>query len=216
MTAMTAMTPRPIRLCFFGDSFVAGVGDPTHRGWVGLLAERAGQALGETDFTVYNLGVRRDTTADVRARWFDEVRHRFPDGCDNRLVFSFGVNDTTRQADSTRVRPEDSVANLAEILDEARANSWPVLVVGPPPIADGEQNARTAHLDGLFAAVCAHRNVPYRSVFGPLDGDTAWMREAAAGDGAHPAAQGYRDLANIVLDAWSTWIGSAVVVGEGR
>jgi acyl-CoA thioesterase I len=26
---------------FLGDSFVAGVGDPEHRGWVGRLAERS-------------------------------------------------------------------------------------------------------------------------------------------------------------------------------
>ncbi|WP_245687883.1 GDSL-type esterase/lipase family protein [Rhodococcus phenolicus] len=213
---MVAMTAQPIRLCFFGDSFVAGVGDPAHRGWTGLLAERARPALGDIDFTVYNLGVRRDTTADVRVRWFDEARRRFPDGCDNRLVFSFGVNDTTQQGDSTRVLPEESVTNLTAILDEALAWGWPVLVVGPPPVADDRQNARIERLDGLFAEACAVRNVPYRPVFEHLDGDTAWIREAAAGDGAHPSVQGYRDLADIVLDAWVTWIGSVDAVGGFR
>ncbi len=213
---MAAMTARPIRLCFFGDSFVAGVGDPAHRGWAGLLAEHARPVLGGIDFTVYNLGVRRDTTADVRARWSDEARRRFPDGCDNRLVFSFGVNDTTQQGDSTRVRPEGSVANLTAILDDALACDWPVLVVGPPPVADEQQNARTRHLDDLFAGACAVRNVPYCSVIAHLDGDTAWIREAAAGDGAHPSVQGYRDLADVVLDAWITWIGSAAAVGGAR
>jgi len=219
---MAAMTVRPIRLCFFGDSFVAGVGDPAHRGWAGLLAEHARPALGDVDFTVYNLGVRRDTTADVRARWLDEARCRFPDGCDNRLVLSFGVNDTTllddpaQQEDSTRVPPADSVTNLTAILDDARACGWPVFVVGPPPVADEQQNARTRRLDGLFAEVCAERNVPYCPVFEHLHGDTAWIREAAAGDGAHPSAQGYRDLADVVQGAWITWIRSAAAVGGAR
>ncbi len=219
---MAAMTARPIRLCFFGDSFVAGVGDPAHRGWAGLLAEHARPALGDVDFTVYNLGVRRDTTADVRARWLDEARCRFPDGCDNRLVLSFGVNDTTllddpaQQGDSTRVQPADSVTNLTAILDHARACGWPVFVVGPPPVADEQQNARTRRLDGLFAEVCAERNVPYCPVFEHLHGDTAWIREAAAGDGAHPSAQGYRDLADVVQGAWITWIRSAAAVGGAR
>ncbi|MCK8672359.1 GDSL-type esterase/lipase family protein [Rhodococcus sp. HM1] len=249
---MAAMTVRPIRLCFFGDSFVAGVGDPAHRGWAGLLAECARPALGDVDVTrpalgdvdvtrpalgdvdvtrpalgdvdvtVYNLGVRRDTTADVRARWLDEARRRFPDGCDNRLVLSFGVNDTTllddpaQQEDSTRVPPADSVTNLTAILDDARACGWPVFVVGPPPVADEQQNARTRRLDGLFAEVCAERNVPYCPVFEHLHGDTAWIREAAAGDGAHPSAQGYRDLADVVQGAWITWIRSAAAVGGAR
>ena len=210
------MTARPIRLCFFGDSFVAGVGDPAHRGWVGLLAEHARAALGDTDFTVYSLGVRRDTTADVRARWLDEARRRFPDECDNRLVFSFGVNDTTQQQDSTRVRPEDSVTNLTAILDDALARGWRVLVVGPPPVADEQQNARTKYLDELFTGVCAARNVPYCPVFEKLHGDTAWIREAVTGDGAHPSTQGYRDLADIVLDAWIAWIGPVEAVGGAR
>lgn len=43
---------RTCGVCFVGDSFVAGFGDPEHRGWVGRVA--AGSAA-----TVYNLGIRR-------------------------------------------------------------------------------------------------------------------------------------------------------------
>lgn len=45
-----------LRVCFVGDSFVAGVGDPQHLGWTGRIAARtyqAGQPL-----TSYVLGVR--------------------------------------------------------------------------------------------------------------------------------------------------------------
>ena len=52
--------------------------------------------------------------------------------------------------------------------------------------------------------------------FEHLHGDTAWIREAAAGDGAHPSAQGYRDLADVVQGAWITWIRSAAAVGGAR
>ena len=56
-----------MRLCFIGDSLVNGTGDPTGLGWVGRVtasARRRGH-----DVTTYNLGIRRDTSADIAARW---------------------------------------------------------------------------------------------------------------------------------------------------
>ncbi|WP_433600223.1 hypothetical protein ACQPXH_32585 [Nocardia sp. CA-135953] len=76
-------------MCFIGDSFVAGVGDPQCLGWVGRLAART-YANGRPA-TSYNLGVRRQ----ILGRWQTECASRFPDGSDARSVVSFGVNDTT-------------------------------------------------------------------------------------------------------------------------
>ena len=81
-----------LRVCFIGDSFVAGVGDPQHLGWTGRLAAeswRAGRPL-----TAYNLGVRRQTSLDISHRWLFECEQRLPETADGRVVFSFGVNDT--------------------------------------------------------------------------------------------------------------------------
>ena len=67
-----------LRVCFLGDSFVAGVGDPEHRGWVGRLAARTsreGQPL-----TVYDLGVRRETSRDLLRRWHGKCVPRLPAG----------------------------------------------------------------------------------------------------------------------------------------
>ena len=72
---MRAVAPNADRRVFFvGDSFVAGVGDPEHRGWVGRLSERAQRA--GAPITAYNLGVRRDTSDDICRRWMDEVAVR--------------------------------------------------------------------------------------------------------------------------------------------
>ncbi len=48
-----------LRVCFLGDSFVAGVGDPEHLGWVGRVAARTNR--GGQPLTAYGLGVRRET-----------------------------------------------------------------------------------------------------------------------------------------------------------
>src|SRR5689334_860809 len=103
-----AVECRPMRICFFGDSFVNGTGDDDALGWVGRVvadARRAG-----CDLTAYNLGIRRNTSADVAARWEGEARLRLPADCDGRLVFSFGANDCVSSGvdRGSRVEPEQS------------------------------------------------------------------------------------------------------------
>src|SRR3954468_8388553 len=95
-----------LRVCFVGDSFVAGTGDPEHRGWVGRLAA-ATTAAGRV-LTLYNLGVRRQTSEEVAARWAGECAARLPPGADCRVVVSVGVNDATEENGQRRVAPEQS------------------------------------------------------------------------------------------------------------
>jgi len=198
---MPAVAPNADRRVYFvGDSYVAGVGDPQHRGWVGRLAERAQRA--GAPITAYNLGVRRDTSDDVCRRWWDEVAVRRGAGAEERLVVSFGVNDT---ADG-RVTPERTAANLRALLTDAAAAGLPVLVVGPPPVADEAQNRRIAALDERFAATATDAGVAYVAVFATLRQASGWVNEVTAGDGAHPAAEGYDILADLVAPAWLEWL----------
>src|ERR687886_1997531 len=144
-----------MRICFVGDSFVNGTGDPECLGWAGRVcaaARRAGR-----DVTYYNLGVRRDTSDDIRARWEPEIGRRLPSehpDYDPRVVFSFGVNDTTAEGHGTRVPLDRSLANLRAIVAAAR-RSYPVLVVGPPPVSGDQQNGCIDALSEAFAGVCA-------------------------------------------------------------
>lgn len=105
-----------LRVCFVGESFVAGVGDREHLGWVGRLAartERAGQSL-----TAYNLGVRRETSDELLARCEAECRPRMPAGADARVVVSCGVNDTT-WSDGRRRVPD---ARYVSVVGSLRAD----------------------------------------------------------------------------------------------
>ncbi len=196
--------PSDIRVCFVGDSFVAGVGDPEHRGWVGRLAAR-GAGIGQP-LTTYNLVVRRETSRDVLTRWRAECSLRLFAGVDGRVVVSFGVNDATHEGTGPRVPLRESITNLTALLRDAHATDWPVLVVGPPPVDDDGHNRRTGELDEGFAQVCASATVPYVSVLTELLACDAWRREVQRGDGAHPAAAGYPHLADIVWPTWTTWL----------
>lgn len=187
---------RDLRVCFVGDSFVAGVGDPEHLGWVGRIAARTHQT--GQPLTAYALGVRRQTSRDIADRWRAECTARLPPGCDARVVISLGVNDTTVEDGAPRVHAADSARHLDGMLRGVQDAGWSALLVGPPPIADPAQNKRTARLEASFSSVCGAAGVDYVRVFDPLLADPVWMREVAAGDGAHPGAAGYQRLADLV------------------
>lgn len=193
-----------LRVCFVGDSFVTGVGDPLGLGWAGRLAARA-FAVGQP-LTAYNLGVRGQTSSDILARWQHECVQRLQGGRNVRVVFSFGVNDTTHEAGRPRVAPDESSDNLAQMLGRCADLGWPVLVVAPPPVDDDEQNARTALLDERFARICLEASAPYVPVHQPLRDSAVWMDEVRTGDGAHPMAAGYDRIAALIEPRWRGWL----------
>jgi lysophospholipase L1-like esterase len=195
------MKHEDLRICFVGDSYVNGTSDPEYLGWVGrvsVAARRKGYNL-----TSYNLGVRRETSADVAKRWRQEVQLRLPSSCKPFVVFSFGINDTTLENGHLRVAESQSVENARETLRAAKQLSS-VAMIGPPPTADAEQNLRAHRLSRLFAEVVENEGVPFLSVFDHLARDAVWMKEVTEGDGAHPSAAGYARLAALV-EAWPSW-----------
>ena len=190
-----------IRICFIGDSFTQGTGDETCLGWPGRVCASA-RARGHA-VTMYNLGIRRETTDDIRARWRAEVTPRLVAGVDGRIVFSFGANDATIEDGQWRVPAALSAENLRAMLARVLL-SYPVLVVGPPPAPESDKTARHAELATRYAEVCRALNVPFLDILEPIKSVDAWWEEVAAGDGIHPGARGYAALAGLV-EAWPAW-----------
>lgn len=202
------MSSPDIRICFVGESFVNGTGDSDYLGWTGRVC----QTLARRGLTVthYNLGIRRETSTELALRWQAECDRRLPVGGDNRLVFAFGTNDTTLEADQPRVSISQSLANLRQILGQAQTR-YPVLMIGPAAILDTAQTQRIQALSQHYAQVCGDLGVPYLEVAQPLAHSSIWMAEVAAGDGAHPDAAGYAEYARLVESwaAWQSWFASA-------
>jgi acyl-CoA thioesterase I len=198
-----------LRVCFFGDSFVNGTGDDDCLGWVGRLCaaeRRSGQ-----DLTMYNLGVRRNTSSDILNRWRGEAEARLPASYDGRLVFSFGLNDCAPndQGSGSRLSTEMTLANAKAILGQAAA--WlPTLMIGPPPVTDDDaRNEQVVQLSHALGELCSELDVAFLSVIPAIDAlYPAWRAEAEAGDGIHPNRAGYAALAEWIHTSkvWRSWI----------
>lgn len=193
-----------MRICFFGDSFVNGTGDESGLGWVGRVCASARRT--GCNLTPYNLGIRRDTSLDIAARWRAEAERRLPPAEDGRLVFGFGTNDgaTDDGTGQARVSAARSLAAAEAILSKAK--TWkPVLMIGPLPVGgDAAADRRIAALSDDLGRLCARLDVPYRAVFADIAGRDLWRREAEANDGSHPNAGGYAFLAELIA-AWEPW-----------
>lgn len=201
MTTVKSESTIDHRICFVGDSFVQGTGDPLCLGWVGRVTQDA--ITRGINVTHYNLGIRRDTSRDIAARWQPECAARLPSDSEAHVVFSFGVNDTSIFEGEQRISEEESLANFQSILRNA-SSSYKVVMIGPPPMPDSAHNRRVAQLDKQFAEAAETLNVPYFSVLEALRKDEHWLTEAIANDFAHPGQQGYERLAELVQE-WSVW-----------
>ena len=196
---------KEIRICFVGESFVNGTGDPDCLGWTGRICVNANQK--GYDITYYNLGVRGETSRNLKQRWLTEVSYRLPKNYDGRVVFSFGANDVGANGIKQGIDLAESSKNTRSILSEAKQH-YPVLMVSPPPCADINQekaNQILANLSHQFALVCNELDVPYLDVFSVLVKSPIWLTEAKANDGAHPSSAGYAEFAAIVQN-WEGWL----------
>jgi lysophospholipase L1-like esterase len=195
---------KQIRICFLGESFVNGTGDPECLGWTGRICVDANKK--GADITYYNLGIRRETSTQLKERWLQEVFLRLPKEYDGRVVFCFGANDTVEENGQIRVSLTESIVNTREILNQAK-ELYPVLMVSPLPMLDKRQNLRIANLGQQFSVICQELNVPYLNVIPLLENSDIWMKEITDYDGAHPRANGYQILAEIVQswEWWSNW-----------
>lgn len=169
-----------VTVAALGDSLTQGYGLPVDQGFVPqleswLIAEGA-------DVRVINAGVSGDTTAGGLARvgWTltPEV---------DAMIVALGGNDMLRGLD-----PAESRENLAGILDVARMQGVPVLLVGIPAAANYGPDYKAA-FDGMFPALAAEYHTALFPDFfaGLRGGDEAAARlQYFQDDGIHPNAEG--------------------------
>jgi acyl-CoA thioesterase I len=191
---------------FFGDSFVAGAGDPEGLGWAGRLVAASWEA--GLPMTAYNLGVRGENSRDVAERFRAEATPRLIPGADNRAVIAIGANDVSLDEQGRQeLGTAESVELMAEMLDECAELGITAIVLSPGPAGIADHDARSRGLGERFESLCADRGLRYVDVLDELLPSEPWRREAKANDGLHPGAEGYAALADLVLAAgWFDWL----------
>ena len=193
---------RDVRVCFVGDSFVAGLGDSTGLGWVGRIANESHRR--ELPLTTYNLGVRRDTSLLICERLAREVAPRLRQAEVPRIVVSYGVNDTSFENGTTRVSRADSVAALRSI--NIASGRTELMFIGPPAVDDDYQNERISDLSDALQKESNSLGIPYLGCFESTVANSVWRRQVREGDGFHPDATGYEQLAAIIQAPLLEWL----------
>lgn len=187
-----------IRVCFLGDSFTLGQGDVEGLGWVGRV--HAAELRRGLDLTIYNLGIRGQTGAEIAARAVAEVDARLMDRGDKRgLVFSFGANDVFLQRPAA-----ETLRGVDGLLCWAAGQGYHAFIVGVPPCPEAAMDAERLALDAEIAKVASVHAAPVCDTRNLVADWSAWHREAMDGDGVHPGAEGYRRVA-AAFEAWNAW-----------
>jgi acyl-CoA thioesterase-1 len=186
VTGAHAATPTPRTIVVLGDSLSAGYGIKIQQGWVSLLSQRlASEGYG---YKVVNASVSGETTQGGLARLPRALETHKP----AIVVVELGGNDGLRGLPLAT-----SHANLAKIIELARASQARVLLVGmliPPNYGPryGEEFRE------MFASLAAKYSVAFLPFL--LD-EVALKPELMQADGIHPNASGQP---KILENLWPT------------
>lgn len=197
---MAIMIGHGVRVLFTGDSITdtgrrEGVGDGLGDGYVRRIADAPELAGAD----VVNTGIGGDTSADLLARFPDDVLAHRPDV----LSILVGINDTWRRYDSdTETSVESYTANLRTMLSAARDAGIAIVLVEPflLPVLRAQRSWRE-DLDPKIAAVRALA-AEFDAVLVPADVELSRLAEsegaaALASDGVHPTAAGHDAIARL-------------------
>jgi acyl-CoA thioesterase I len=168
----------PVTIVALGDSLTAGYGLPADQGLVPQLQRWLdGQGA---EAVVINAGVSGDTSAGGLARLDWSLTPET-----DALIVTLGGNDLLRGLDPAVTR-----ANLAAILEGAKARGLPVLLVGLE--ASGNYGpAYKAAFDAIWPELAAEYGaVLMDSFFAPFGSDPAGFAAFMQADGIHPDAEG--------------------------
>jgi acyl-CoA thioesterase-1 len=173
------------RLVILGDSITAGYGLDPAEAYPALLQAKIDAA--GLPYTVANAGVSGDTSAGGlrRIAWV-----LGKDGAD-ALIVALGGNDGLRG-----ISPEQTRANLAGIIDRARAkNPAMKIVVAGMRMPDNMGDAFTARFQAVFREIATEKKtalVPFL-----LDG-VGGVESLNQADRIHPTAAGQAKIAETV------------------
>jgi acyl-CoA thioesterase-1 len=161
----------------FGDSLYAGYRLAPNEGLAPQL--QAALKADGINARVHNAGVSGDTTAAGKSRLSFVLDNL--EGKPDLVVLGLGGNDMLRG-----IKPEETKANMAAMMDELKKRDIPVVLTGMLAAPNLGQDYASA-FNGLFPALAKKYNTPLYPFF--LDGVVA-DKALMLPDGIHPNAEG--------------------------
>ena len=189
---------------FFGDSVTLGVNDAQAGGWVARFAGKAEQCgLNVPPDTFYNMGVRKNSSRAILARWEAEYQARSMEGMPAHFLFCCGTVDMAAPGGRPNVPVGESAANVREMLLKAKEYGK-VVLVSAPPVKDNEHDQRIEALCTAYAAIAKAVGVPFVDIYHPLK-EAGYVDGLA--DGVHPGPKGNAMIADLLVqnEAVRTW-----------
>lgn len=205
----------PDAVFFVGDSITLGWRDEGFGGWpVRLISALPSKRT----VTAYNLGVRGDTSEEVRARWQDEVRRRRQVSSSTVIVFAFGANDAKIYPNGKPFVPLEVTRRNTALILQMATREHQVLFVGPAPVdevtlarvinpqgnASVPSNNQISTVSEMVAAEAAQVGVPYFDLAQRLASEKGWFDALRETDGIHPPGRGHDIIAGLI-GAWGPW-----------
>lgn len=190
------------RICLFGDGFMSHIGASPGQAWNQQLMKDAKSQYDHLKY--YQLGIEEDTSLELMQRIPEEARKRFLAGGDNRLIICLGTNDTFAEKVKPQLSTKESIANLTKVLIDHR-KECKILIIGPAPVFDPQQNQRIKRLSGALAELCQKARVGYISLFNALLDDVEYKRELHTVDNLHPGQKGHDKIFEIIKNERIWW-----------
>ena len=181
-----AYAQTPVRVVMLGDSLTAGFGLAPDAALPAQLEARLTQQGYAID--IINAGVSGDTTANGLARYDWSVSGNDPD----MLIIALGANDYL-----SGLSAESARANLNAIIQRARAQDLPLILVGLEPRWNGVQSERQAAFDAIYPELAETYDLfLFPAMLEGVKDDPALLLP----DGLHPTQEGVALIANRLSD----------------
>lgn len=197
----------------FGDSITFGEYDIESGGWVDRLKTScmAGYIVqGQSDDSVFNLGIGGETTRGMRARFETELKTRLNATQRSLITLAYGANDAARETSGETLVPQkEFIDNLSLAIGIGRSLKCEILLLNITPVSLGREGVPTPSGRRRFNEVVDRYNTALEELARQqsvelLDVNGEFKKKELSSlfvdDGVHPNAEGHRLISDLVRE----------------
>lgn len=166
----------------FGDSIAYGLNDD-ELGW----AYRTRKQLNNNHF-VFNLSIPGQNSFDILNKFEIELKNRYNEIDDFKLIFSFGIKDALNNTDF-----KDNVLKIINISKKYTSDINFIGLIKPDITKRVEYNLeRVIDIDNILEEICNIEKVKYIKIIDLINNEELT-------DGLHPNNNGHKKISEVVL-----------------